>query len=203
MKPTSEHILDHALKLFNQYGTDKVRLQHIADAAFVSIGHLAYYFKNKEAIVAALYNRLKKELEILLSEFRVVPLFEDVNRQLKQMFQLQQSFPFFYLDTLEVMRTYNSIKEKHQQHIQWQINQILIMLQFNMARGALKQIELASLQQLAWLFWMNADRWMYAQTLEGLPANEETEFLNLLWSILKPYFSNMGEREYEQLFLFE
>jgi hypothetical protein len=142
-------------------------------------------------------------LEILLSEFRVVPLFEDVNRQLKQMFQLQQSFPFFYLDTLEVMRTYNSIKEKHQQHIQWQINQILIMLQFNMARGALKQIELASLQQLAWLFWMNADRWMYAQTLEGLPANEETKFLSLLWSILKPYFSNMGEREYEQLFLFE
>lgn len=203
MKPTSEHILNHALKLFNQYGTDKVRLQHIADAAFVSIGHLAYYFKNKEAIVAALYNRLKKELEILLSEFRVVPLFEDVNRQLKQMFQLQQSFPFFYLDTLEVMRTYNSIKEKHQQHIQWQINQILIMLQFNMARGALKQIELASLQQLAWLFWMNADRWMYAQTLEGLPANEETKFLSLLWSILKPYFSNMGEREYEQLFLFE
>jgi AcrR family transcriptional regulator len=203
LKPTSQHILDHALKLFNQYGTDKVRLQHIADAAFVSVGHLAYYFKNKEAIVAALYNRLTKELEILLSEFRVVPLFEDVNRQLKKMFQLQQSFPFFYLDTLEVMRAYTSIKEKHQQHIQWQISQILVMLEFNIARGAFQQTALANLQQLAWLFWMSADRWMYARNLEGLPANEETEFLNLLWSILKPYFSNMGEREYEQLFLFE
>ena len=66
MKHTKDSILGHSLKLFNRHGFVNVRLQHIADAGSISVGHLAYHFKNKEAIIEALYDLLKKQQEVLL-----------------------------------------------------------------------------------------------------------------------------------------
>jgi AcrR family transcriptional regulator len=79
MKPTKQYILDKALILFNEKGFVNVRLQHIADTAFVSVGNLGYHFKNKEDIISSLYKRLKKKQELLLTEFSVLPLFEDID----------------------------------------------------------------------------------------------------------------------------
>jgi AcrR family transcriptional regulator len=79
MKPTKQYIPDKALILFNEKGFVNVRLQHIADDAFVSVGHLAYRFKNKADIILSLYKRLKKRQELLLTESRVLPLFEDID----------------------------------------------------------------------------------------------------------------------------
>ena len=107
MKPTKQHIQDHALKLFNEKGFVNVRLQHIADAAFVSVGHLAYHFKNKDGIVEELYDELRGKQALLLAEFRVVPLLEDINRYLGAVYDLQSTYIFFYLDTLEVLRAYS------------------------------------------------------------------------------------------------
>ena len=104
MKPTKQHIKDHALKLFNEKGFVNVRLQHIADAAFVSVGHLAYHFKNKDTIVAELYEDLKSRQQQILNEYRVVPLFEDINAYLVSTYQLQSTYKFFYADTLEILR---------------------------------------------------------------------------------------------------
>ena len=61
MKPTKQYILDKALALFNEKGFVNVRLQHIADSAFVSVGHLAYHFKNKDDLILSLYKKLKKK----------------------------------------------------------------------------------------------------------------------------------------------
>ena len=124
MKHTKSYILDRALKLFNKNGFVNVRLQHIADYGDISVGHLAYHFKHKDCIVEALYDELKTAQEKSLYEFRMAYLFEDINRQLHHIFECQKHYLFFYLDTLEVLRAYPSIKEKHQQHIAWQIQQI-------------------------------------------------------------------------------
>ena len=131
MKHTKTYILTRSLKLFNTNGFVNVRLQHIADACDISVGHLAYHFKNKDSIVEALYDQLKGQQETLLYEFRMVHLFEEINQQLLGIFQLQKQYLFFYLDTLEALRAYPSIKEKHQQHIAWQIQQVEWMFNFN------------------------------------------------------------------------
>lgn len=46
MKPTKQYISDKALALFNEKGFVNVRLQHIADSAFVSVGHLVLQYPN-------------------------------------------------------------------------------------------------------------------------------------------------------------
>ncbi|MES1224577.1 MAG: TetR/AcrR family transcriptional regulator, partial [Bacteroidota bacterium] len=112
MKPTKQYISEKALNLFNTKGFLNVRLQHIADSAFVSVGHLAYHFKNKDAIIAFLYKSLKKKQELMLAEFRLLPLFEDIDLLLHNLFLLQHQYKFFYVDTLEVLRAYPEIAAK-------------------------------------------------------------------------------------------
>lgn len=198
---TKKKILDAAVKLFNRDGLVNVRLQHIADEAFVSIGNMTYHYRTKELIVYAIWEELVKKQQELLAEYRVVPLFEDIERQIRSTFHLQQEYLFFYLDTLEVIRAFPDIKEAHQQHISWQIQQIAIMLQFNIARGAFFNFDTEGGERwgLAKQYWAMGDTWLYRQSISSAPIDDFADFRNSLWILLKPYFTNMGLREYEQL----
>ena len=53
-------ILETALALFNDKGTRSVTTNHIAQAASISPGNLYYHFKNKEAIIFALFEQMIK-----------------------------------------------------------------------------------------------------------------------------------------------
>lgn len=199
MKPTKQYILDKALALFNEKGFVNVRLQHVADSAFVSVGHLAYHFK-KDAIILSLYKRLKKKQELLLTEFRVLPLFEDIDLLLHNMFQLQEQYRFFYLDTLEVLRTFPEIAEKHRQLLRFQRQQIQFMMEFNASRGSFIQPHYKEeFAELSHIFCMAMDNWMSYQYINGNKSTDVTFYCNDLWSILRVLFTDLGMPEFRQL----
>lgn len=200
MKPTKQYILDKALVLFNEKGFVNVRLQHIADKAFVSVGHLAYHFKNKDELMLSLYKRLKKKQELLLTEFRVLPLFEDIDCLLRNMYQLQQQYSFFYLDTLEVLRAFPGIAEKHRELLRFQQQQMLFMMEFNASRSSfIKQQYEGQFAGLAGIFCMTMDSWLSYQYINGVSHPPESSYCNDLWSVLRVLFTDMGEREFQQL----
>ncbi|MEO7907911.1 MAG: TetR/AcrR family transcriptional regulator [Saprospiraceae bacterium] len=200
MKHTKVYIMDRALKLFNKNGFVNVRLQHIADFGGISVGHLAYHYKNKDAIVEALYDRLKESQEVSLYEFRMAHLFEDINLQLRHIFQCQVEYMFFYLDTLEVLRAYPAIKDKNQQHILWQIEQIEWMFNFNVDRNTfLPAQHPGQYRQLAWLFWMTMNNWMYARQISGLDHLDENNFITDLWSLMASYLTEEANDELKML----
>lgn len=200
MKSTKSYTLGRALKLFNKNGFVNVRLQHIADYAGISVGHLAYHFNNKECIVEMLYDQLKRAQETSLYEFRMAYLFEDINLQLRHIFQCQKQYLFFYLDTLEVLRGYPSIKEKHQHHINWQIQQIEWMFNFNVDRNTFQPpVRVGQYNQLAWLFWMTIDNWMYARQIKGIDHLNEDDFIADLWLLMMPYLTQEAQEELKML----
>ncbi len=196
MKHTKPYILDRALKLFNKNGFINVRLQHIADAGCISVGHLAYHFKHKDCIVENLYDNLKAELESLLYEFPTVHLFEDLNRELLALFQIQKKYIFFYIDTVEVLRAHPTIKDKHQQQIAWQIKQIEWMFEANIFRGSFLQPATENqYKKLAWMFWSMIHNWMYARYVSGMDYLNEDEFLQDIWDVVLPFITEdaLGE----------
>jgi AcrR family transcriptional regulator len=199
LKPTKQHIKDHALKLFNEKGFVNVRLQHIADAAFVSVGHLAYHFKNKDAIIEDLYEELRRNQEDLLNKYRVVPLFEDINSYLVASYLQQTAHMFFYADMLEVLRAFPGIQARHSRHLMWQSAQIKMMIAFNCARGSM--IVLTDKQQdyLAWQLRSLIDMWHYIKKTEGKKDLAVQHFLDDIWGVLNPFFTDMGTREFLQL----
>lgn len=197
---TKQKILDAALKLFNENGMVNVRLQHIADEAFVSVGNLAYHYANKETILLSLYETLTQKQKTLLAEYRIVPLFENIDRLLELTFRLQQEYVFFYLDTLEVVRAYPSIKVVHQQHITFQINQLKTILDFNAARGALiAELKEGLFEQLAVQLWTTMDFWLMQQTVREEITPSEQQYKTAIWLLLYSYFTPMGKLEYQQM----
>ena len=56
---TKKRILKAALKLFNELGTESVTTHDIAKGAEISPGNLYYHFKNKEAIIRALFYEIE------------------------------------------------------------------------------------------------------------------------------------------------
>ncbi|MFN4945602.1 MAG: TetR/AcrR family transcriptional regulator [Chryseotalea sp.] len=199
-KDVKEIIIKEALHLFNTNGFVNVRLQHIADAASISVGHMAYHYKNKDAILHVLYALLNEKQRIHLAEFRVVPLFEDIDRQITSTFHLQQEYIFFYQDMLEIMRGFPTIKNKHQQQIEWQIKQIQMMIDFNIARGVFHPPVFADLVlRTAQQYWAASEFWCYQQSVVGLPITEIKQFRESVWSVLKPMFTHVGQVEFNQL----
>lgn len=200
INPTKQRILGESLQLFNNFGFVNVRLQHIADASTISVGHLAYHFRNKDCIVETLYDQSKNEQEILLYEFRTAHLFEDVNLHLKRIFQLQKQYLFIYLDVLELFRTYPAIKEKHPLQIAWQLQQIEWMFEFNVFRGSFQEPSRdGQYKKLVWLFWITMNNWMYYRQVTSLDHLSEEDFVQDLWSLLMPYFSAEGLNEFQTL----
>ncbi len=197
MKKTPERILSASLALFNEKGVVNVRLQHIADACNISLGNLAYHFFSKEAIVQTLIHRIWKEQRQLLANYRGVPLFEHIDYILEKKFALQNTYVFFYSDTLEVFRVYPKTKAHSQEQIRWQIMQFEDMFRFNVARGSFLPDKDYTL--LARLFWQEGHLWIYSRRIRGMSLEEILTFKNDMWSILSPCFTASGQKEYERL----
>jgi AcrR family transcriptional regulator len=197
---TKEKIIDSAVKLFNRDGLVNVRLQHIADEAFMSIGNMTYHYRTKELIVQAIWEQLVKKQHELLAEYRIVPLFEDIERQIRSMFELQQKYIFFYLDTLEVIRAFPEIQRAHSQHIEWQVLQVKTMLQFNVSRGAFERENTEGYHhKLAQQYWLTSDMWLYRQKIMALSTQDFDAYRDALWALLMPNFTAMGQQEFRQL----
>ena len=58
---TRRQILDTALALFRERGFEETTIRDVAAAAGLSLGAAYYYFKSKEAIVAAYYDYVQRE----------------------------------------------------------------------------------------------------------------------------------------------
>lgn len=198
MKPTKKYISEKALKLFNENGFVNVRLQHIADTAFVSVGHLAYHFKNKDAIVAQLYNDWQREQNQLLNEYKAISLFAEVDTFIITQYSLHEKYAFFYLDTLEIIRAYPEIGVKYKKQLKLQQYQYLLMLKFSSARGALVSLQESELENLSWLLQNVIDKYIYTCKVQDMGATSD-KLKVIVWSLLKPYFTPMGLAEYEQL----
>lgn len=199
-KDIKEEIIRSALELFNRDGFVNVRLQHIADQAKISVGHMAYHYKNKETILSIIYAQLTERQRIHLTEFRVVPLFEDVERQIKSTFELQREFIFFYQDMLEIMRGFPSIRNIHQAQIAWQILQIQTMIDFNVSRGVFRAPSFTDqYKATSHQYWSASEFWCYRQSVAGLPLTKYDDFRDNVWAVLTPLFTHVGVLEYGQL----
>lgn len=200
---TRKKIIDAAVHCFNREGIANVRLQHIADEAFVSVGNMTYHYRNKDAIVEAIWEQLAQKQRDLLTEFRIVPLFEDMERLMQHIFDLQQAYRFFYTDTLEVIRAYPAIQAAHRQHMEWQVLQMDFAIQFNHSRGAfLPEKEPGQYLLMAQQFWLICDLWLYRQCVLQAETSDYTAFRNTLWTLFRPMFTDTGSREFEQLAYF-
>ncbi|MCB9289481.1 MAG: TetR/AcrR family transcriptional regulator [Lewinellaceae bacterium] len=197
---TKQRILDAALQLFNAEGYVNVRLAQIAGKADMSVGNMAYHYPHKTEILEGIYEELLARQQQLLAEINLAPIFENFDYFLRATFDLQKEYIFFYLDTLELIRTSEKLKRVHREHVQWQRMQLELLLQLNRARGVVDwRPGSDNPRRLSRHLRHVMDSWHSLQLIEGEPADDFGAYRSCSWSVLQPYFTDMGWKEYGQL----
>ena len=200
---TKQKILKASISLFNEKGMANVRLQQIANETGISVGNLAYHFRNKEAIVEMINEELYKEASEILSTYRIFPNLIDFDNQLSKYFSFIQKYPFYFLDLLEIERHYPEIRSKRQIHIAKMIRQIRKRFDFNYQRKLIKEEPRPHVyDSIANVIWVLITFWVPQNLVRGTEASiEEKQFKEMVWNQMYPYFTKKGIAEYNQLIL--
>ncbi len=198
---TKQKILNASIRLFNENGIVNVRLQQIADEIGISVGNLAYHYRNKEAIISAVNEDLYQEACEILSFYRIYPNLVDFDNQLSKYFSFLQQYPFYFLDLLEIKRNYPKIHAKRKALIAKMVRQIRKRFEFNEQRELIVTEPRKGLyDSVSNAIWVLITFWapQYLEESKNFFASEK-RFKIEIWHQMYPYFNQKGIAEFEQL----
>lgn len=193
---TKQKILEASIRLFNWNDVANVRLQQIADETGISVGNLAYHFKNKEAIVTAVYENLFDEFSQILSSYLTSPKLTDFDRQMEQYHRFFTKYKFYLIDLFEIERSYPLIMERWRDSFNKMLLQIRKRLDYNVSRGIIcPEPRPGAYNHLANNIWMTIVFWLPQQVMKDLPV-DELLFKQSVWAHITPYFTPKGLQEF-------
>ncbi|WP_137937428.1 TetR/AcrR family transcriptional regulator [Chitinivorax sp. B] len=157
---TKERILELSLSRFNAVGESNVTATEIGELLSISPGNLYYHFKNKEAIVEALFELFRHEVheELVLEEGRAATL-EDLWLYLHLLFQLAWKFRFLYRDPVNVVSRYPGVASRFKQVIGLQARSVAGILSSLAMRGELRATR-HQIQTMAVNMMVIASQWL-------------------------------------------
>lgn len=198
MSDTKEKIISASIDLFNEQGFVNVRLQNIADALKISVGNLAYHFKNKEAIVATAYDKIGEELSEILSTYRISPNLSDLDHQLDAYYHFIRKYPFYFIDILEIKRNHPHLHEERKDFIFKMKVQFEKRIEYNKARGVFcDKMDALEASQIADNICATITFWHTCQVIKNEPENIR-DFKRAVWVQLLPSLTTKGLNEYNQ-----
>lgn len=113
---TQDRILIAALELFNQQGERKVTTNHIAAHIGISPGNLYYHYKNKQAIIYALFLNYERRVEINLELPKDRHLtVEDKLRYLEKIFQGLWEYRFIHRDMEHLLLSDSALHSRYRE----------------------------------------------------------------------------------------
>lgn len=182
---TIDRILDTALNLFNEQGSGAVSTNHIAEAAGISPGNLYYHFRNKEAIIRALFERLFHlwDVELVLPSDHL-PTLEDVTQLVKVNFEIMWQYRFVYRELVALLRQDSALHERYivvRKRGYDGFNQVFALLAPN--------ADADTARQLADICWLISEWWLPTIEMKGETVTPERmqQGIDLMLQVLQPY----------------
>jgi len=162
---TRERILETALALFNQDGEPHVTTADIADEMNISPGNLYYHFRNKEEIIALLFDGLDASLSPLLDgpSSRDADV-EDLWLFMHLLFERVFQYRFFFRDLDEITSRDRKLATRVADLLRREQNAVLELCAGLRSVGAMRATD-AELAALAINVVMIATYWMSFQRL--------------------------------------
>ncbi len=198
MMSTKQRILEGSIRMFNEHGIANVRLQQIADECGISVGNLAYHFKNKEAIVVFVYDEVFSEFSEILSDYLLEESMLGTHDKLSKYYIFFNKYKFYFTDIFEIERNYPDIIKKWHHYINRMLLQMKGRIDFDSSRGVLIAQSDEMNELLANNIWMSIIFWLPQRVLRGLPLDEKL-FKEAVWSQIIPYFTQKGQDEFVAL----
>lgn len=191
---TRERIIDTAVALFNEEGTAVVSTNHIARAAGISPGNLYYHFRNKEAIIRAIYARLRPIWEATVSvPTDRLPTLADLERIIDDHFRILWEYRFFYREMPALLRrdpellaSYHEVREAGLANVEG------LLRVFTQASVLDVPEPEQALPELARIIWILADFWFPFAELDRLTGDQVDVQAGrgLILRVLSPYYAD-------------
>jgi AcrR family transcriptional regulator len=200
---TKEKIIDTALILFNQYGTDKITTRHIAREIGISHGNVCYHYLKKEDIITALYHNLVAELDAAIAALQ----HEEANLELllkttQITFSIQYKYKFLLLDIVAIVRNIESIRVHFRALFMKRKAQFMHIIHMLIQKELLKnEIAEGQYEYFVAQFYIIGDFWLSEAEIlfEGKEEDKLSYYINIAFNSLLPYFTEKGMQEAKRL----
>ena len=199
---TKENIIAAAISLFNRYGLPNVKLQGIADECKISVGNLAYHFHYKEDLINCISDRIHDDISHVVRMENHFPSLIDFDNQLAKYYSFINKFAFFFLDVVELERSYPNIHQQRKKYIYSMIDQIYQWISQNVEKGIFNEgVHPDQYTHTAHAIWMIISFWLTQKKVLSATGSDEEKFKVVVWNQLLPSFTSLGLMEYEALIL--
>jgi AcrR family transcriptional regulator len=188
---TRERILDIALRLFNEAGTDAVSTNHIAAALGISPGNLYYHFSNKEEIIRAIFERLFAtwDTDLTLPSHRA-PVLDDVQRLVHDNFKIMWKYRFVYRELAALLRRDPKLRSHYEAVRQRGFSDFRQLFAEFVTAGVLAPPDGPDeVTRLAELCWLISEFWLPSVEVSGQAVDSEAmrHGVELMMQVLRPY----------------
>jgi AcrR family transcriptional regulator len=198
-----ERIVDAAIVLFNEQGTGSVSTNHIAQATGISPGNLYYHFRNKEAIIRAIYARLRPAWEAASAlPADQPPGVVDLRRILADHARIVWAYRFYYRELPALLRRDPELASEYREVRRAALTNIETLLMQCMDADVLVVPDAdATLPELAQVIWVLADFWLPFAELGDDPVgpDELDRGIALVMRVLHPYLTASTVAELDRL----
>lgn len=112
---TKDKIKNKSRELFNKKGFKNVTLREVAKELSISYGNVTYHFKTKNQLILCLYEDMLKETIGIIKTFGAGNLLESILEAPKITFEISIKYLFFYVDYIEIKRSYTDVSLRLEQ----------------------------------------------------------------------------------------
>ena len=198
MTDTKSKILEESKILFFQQGIANTRLQQIADATGISVGNLAYHFKNKESIVEAVYENLFVDLSTILSKFILFDTLEGFDKQFSDLYYFFEQNSFTFNNIWEIERNHPDIQKEWLKAMNKLLLQIKKRIDHCTQAGILKtENNKGDYELLAQNLLLIINSWIPQQMLRKKQVSEAL-YKKSIWSLIYPLLTSKGKSAFLQ-----
>lgn len=201
---TRDRILQTSLRLFNECGEPRVTTNHIADEMDISPGNLYYHFRNKDEIIALLFQQFERRMEAaLLAPERRVPDLEDMWLYLHLVFESIWEYRFLYRDLDNILNRNKKLRTHFRRILERKANTAATICKGLTEAGVMRATpdEIAALAQniaVVATYWLN-----YQGIRAGAPPGGDSANLALgvyqVLALVAPFLNGEARRLVEQL----
>jgi len=188
---THDRILDTALRLFNQSGTAAVSTNHIAAALGMSPGNLYYHFRNKEAIIRALFEQQFAHWDAIYSlPNDRMPTLDDLQRLVDNTFPISWNYRFIYRELIALLRRDDELNRRWVEVRARGFDGFRELIDVFVAAGVLRSPgEPEVVTRLAELCWLINEFWLASVEVSGqtVDAAQMAHGGALMRQVLEPF----------------
>jgi len=200
LNKTKKKILFTSINLFNERGIFNVLNQEIAEASGISLSNFNYHFPTKKDLVLSVCGYMRNILNKRITENKLL-VNDSIPLEVARIYlEFEKEFKFFYLDTYNILKSYEVLDKE----IEFQIHEAVLliknMIYIGVGKGDMIHgpgIIENTYEELSNQIWMTCHFWYAQSHFKHEKQNIVSKGLDACYRILAPYLSPKGIKRYK------